>query len=281
MQRPGAAAGREEVPIGQLPGRSCPHQSDAQPPAQATLRKCFVFPVVSAARRGPKGHEVFKLGFLGPSLEFCGQWGWVGVWGARLGGALPTSAREALLRVSGGTSSGKRGSPDGPRAHFCGPTAGPPGTLGSSFSAEPLGPCQPAAAPATPAAWRAPCPPAAGPPQRRLPCTQQPHGPGQDPRVPGRPRFLPAFAGTRITGSPRGRSTSTTSPRTSGPSWQHGWPSSSSSRYDRSRVPEFESASDRVRKAAWRRVPCLESLQEAPRRGRAALCRGPESRVSE
>ena len=39
-----------------------------------------------------------------------------------------------------------------------------------------------------------------------------------------------AFAGTKTTGSRHGRNTSTTSPRTSGPSWLPGWPSSSSSR---------------------------------------------------
>lgn len=41
----------------------------------------------------------------------------------------------------------------------------------------------------------------------------------------------PSFVGTKTTESHRGRKTSTTSPRTSGPSWQPGWRSSSSSRY--------------------------------------------------
>lgn len=49
-------------------------------------------------------------------------------------------------------------------------------------------------------------------------------------RARAAPQTCPPWTGTRTTVSPRGRSRSTTSPRTSGPCWRPGWPSSSSSR---------------------------------------------------
>lgn len=67
-------------------------------------------------------------------------------------------------------------------------------------------------------------------------------GPGSDSGFPdthkplgaARPQFLSEtqlhLAGTKTTGNHHGRNTSTTSPRTSGPSWPPGWPLSSSSR---------------------------------------------------
>lgn len=112
-----------------------------------------------------------------------------------------------------------------------GPQLGLQGPLpGVLTSTKPLGLCQPTVVLAIPPTWRD----SLSPGRRGCPCRgsgiRGHTALGGTPGSSRSPRF-PASAGTKTTGSPRGRRTSTTSPRTSGPSWRRGWPSSSSSRY--------------------------------------------------